>query len=100
MVRGRSSALDWFAEEPDHLIAESYNQGVVPSTPGGLPSRSAFLNCANKRLIGHYEGSQTRRGIVDAQSGDKVPAEGPARWTSTTHVSVDLTYTRVGGCRP
>ena len=93
-----TGALDWFAEEPDHLVFDSYNEGALPATRGKLPSRSAFLDCGKKRLLGHYEGSETRRGIVDAQSGDKVPAEGLARWTSTTVVSVDVTYTRVGAC--
>ena len=94
-----TGALDWFAEEADHLVYDSFSEGALPATRGELPSRAAFLDRANKRLLGHYQGSETRRGIVDAQSGDKVPAEGPARWTSTTVVSVDLTYTRIGACR-
>lgn len=99
MVRSPSTGpLDWFAEEPDHLIDETYNEGTVRANRGTLPSRTAFLNCANRRLLGHYEGSDTRRGIVDAQSGNKVPAEGPARWSSTTIVRVDVTYTRTSGC--
>jgi hypothetical protein len=98
-VKTTTGALDWFAEEPNHFVDEHYNQGAVPFTRGKLPRPSAFLACANKRLVGRFEGTNTHRGVVDAQSGDQVPAGGPAQWTSTTVVSVELTYTRTGGCR-
>jgi hypothetical protein len=97
-VQYPSGGLDWFAEEPNHLVVEYYNQGWLPFTRGKLPPPSAFRACANKRLVGRFDGTNTHRGIVDAQSGDQVPAGGPARWTSTTVISVELTYTRTAGC--
>lgn len=96
VVRHPGGSLDWYAEEPNHLVDERYNQGAMSAVRGKLPPAAAFRNCANKRLAGHYEGSETRNGIVDAQSGDQMPAGGPARWTSTTVVTIDVTYTRTG----